>query len=85
MVDESALTGEATPVQKRVGSAVMSGTVVQNGYIEVEASTPHADSAYARLQQEVADVQADKGGHARLVRCPRNTRANCLVGRGKAM
>ena len=35
VVDESALTGEAAPVKKKRGDTVSSGTLVQNGYIEV--------------------------------------------------
>ena len=35
-VDESSLTGEAMGVAKEVGSAVHGGTIVVNGYIEVE-------------------------------------------------
>jgi Cd2+/Zn2+-exporting ATPase len=35
VVDESALTGESMPRNKGVGSRALSGTVVQNGYLEV--------------------------------------------------
>ena len=35
VVDESALTGEAKPLSKKKGDKVCSGTIMQNGYIEV--------------------------------------------------
>lgn len=34
VVDESSLTGESLPISKAVNSTVMSGTILQNGYIE---------------------------------------------------
>jgi Cd2+/Zn2+-exporting ATPase len=35
VVDESAVTGEAMPLTKVVGARALSGTVMQNGYLEV--------------------------------------------------
>ena len=35
VVDESAVTGEAMPLSKAVGARGLSGTVMQNGYLEV--------------------------------------------------
>ncbi|KAJ1437463.1 E1-E2 ATPase-domain-containing protein [Ochromonadaceae sp. CCMP2298] len=67
VVDESALTGESVPVQKRVGDRVRSGAVVQNGFIEVLATSAAGESTMQRLRQEVMDVQADRGAHARIV------------------
>jgi len=34
-VDESSITGEATPVSKEKDSTVFSGTVIQSGYLKV--------------------------------------------------
>jgi Cd2+/Zn2+-exporting ATPase len=67
VVDESALTGESEPVHKKVGSAMLSGTVVQNGYMEVRLTTNTAGSTLSRLNQAVLEVQADRGEYARLV------------------
>ena len=38
-VDESSLTGEATPLRKVVGSNVFSGTIIQSGFLKVLPST----------------------------------------------
>lgn len=67
IVDESALTGEAIPIQKKVKDKVLSGTIVQNGFIEVVVETAPGDSTISKISQAVQDVQADKGEFARIV------------------
>jgi Cd2+/Zn2+-exporting ATPase len=67
VVDESALTGEACPVAKRFGDRVYSGTLLQNGYIEVKVDTALEDRTIQQLRRAVMDVQADKGEIGRLV------------------
>lgn len=67
VVDESALTGEAVPIQKSPGSEVKSGTIVQNGFLEVQVTSASAESTLQKLRQEVHDVQADRGRYAQLV------------------
>jgi Cd2+/Zn2+-exporting ATPase len=67
VLDESSLTGESVPITKKVGSSVLSGTVVQNGYLEIKLEKSPQDSTFRRLQQAVEDVQADKGEYAKLV------------------
>jgi Zn2+/Cd2+-exporting ATPase len=67
VVDESALTGECIPVQKKVEALVRSGTIVQNGYLEVRVTVPSSKSTLQLLQKEVQDVQADRGNYAKIV------------------
>jgi Zn2+/Cd2+-exporting ATPase len=67
VVDESALTGESLPIPKKRGDKVLSGTVAQNGFMEIEVTADFKDCTMNRLNQEVADVQADKGEYAKIV------------------
>ena len=67
VVDESALTGESLPIHKKLGSKVLSGTVVQNGFMEIVLDSDYLGSTMNKLNQEVLDVQADRGEYAKLV------------------
>lgn len=67
VVDESALTGECAPVAKKMGSIAYSGTVVENGYLEIQINKNPQESTLARLSQAVAEVQADRGEFAKLI------------------
>jgi Zn2+/Cd2+-exporting ATPase len=63
----SALTGEALPIAKTKGDKVLSSGVVQNGYIEVEVTSNPCDSTIRKVNQSVADVQADRSEFAKIV------------------
>jgi cation transport ATPase len=66
-VNESAITGEAEFLSKAPGAAVLSGSLVQNGYLEVEGKTAARDSLMRKLNDTVNDVQASKGEIATIV------------------
>jgi Cd2+/Zn2+-exporting ATPase len=67
VVNEASITGESTPIEKHVGSKVLSGTVVQNGYLEIMIEKNPMESTWKQLEQAVADVQADRGYYGGLV------------------
>ena len=67
VVDESSLTGESMPIPKKRGDAVTSGTVVQNGYMEVEATAAGMEATLHKLNQAIEDVQAERGECAKVV------------------
>ena len=54
-------------MHKKVGNRVLSGTVVQNGFMEIVLDSNYLDSTMNKLNQEVLDVQADRGEYAKLV------------------
>ncbi len=59
-VDESMLTGEPVPVERRPGQAVLAGTVVQDGAITCEATAVGEAVAVARLTRLVEEAQGSK-------------------------
>ncbi len=65
VIDESALTGEALPVEHPAGDPVRSGTVNSGAPLELRATTTSADSTYSGL---VALVRAAEASSAPAVR-----------------
>ncbi len=59
-VDESAITGESVPVEKDVGSSVISATVNQNGYLKVRATRVGEDTTISQIIRLVEDAGAKK-------------------------
>ncbi len=64
--DESMLTGESMPVEKRPGDEVYGATINKNGLIRYTASRVGADSALARIIRLVEQAQGSKAPIARL-------------------
>ena len=65
-VDESALTGEPTPVTKRPGDEVLSGSICTDGALQVRAIRSSQDSQYEHIVQLVQTAQREKAPVARL-------------------
>jgi len=64
-VDEAVLTGEALPVTKRSGDAVVSGSVVTDSALVIEVG-PDAESTLDRIASLVWAVQSDRPGIQRF-------------------
>ena len=58
--DEANLTGEATPVEKAVGDAVLAGTLNQWGAVEVTVTRPAAESALQKIITLIREAQQQK-------------------------
>ena len=58
--DESNLTGEATPVPKAVGDAVLGGTINQWGVVEVTVLRPASESALQKIIRLIQEAQQNK-------------------------
>ena len=67
MVNESAVTGEALPAEKSVGSTVLSGTVVASGVAEMECTTTAAESFQGRMKAAVQDARSSRSDMEELV------------------
>lgn len=59
-VDESMITGESHPVQKKVGDAVFGATVNQTGVVYVRVTSVGSESALAQIVALVENAQMNK-------------------------
>jgi Zn2+/Cd2+-exporting ATPase len=64
--DESNLTGEATPVEKRVGDTVLSGTMNLWGAVEATVLRPVAESSLQKVIRLIKEAQRQKAPSQRL-------------------
>lgn len=65
-VDESMLTGESLPVEKREGAAVFGGTINRTGAFRLRAQHIGADSAVQRIARLMRDAQGSRAPIQRL-------------------
>jgi P-type Cu+ transporter len=59
-IDESMLTGESMPVEKKEGDTVIGSTLNKNGSFEFEATRVGSETALARIIRLVEDAQGSK-------------------------
>jgi len=59
-VDQSPITGESVPVDKTVGDEVYAGSILEGGYLEIEATAPGTETTLSRVVELVEDAQAER-------------------------
>lgn len=59
-LNESVLTGESVPVEKKEGEELFAGTVNGRGLLIAEAIRPLSESTYARILRRVEEAQTQK-------------------------
>jgi Cu+-exporting ATPase len=65
-VDESMITGESIPVEKKVGDEIIGATINKTGSLEVEASKVGKDTTLAHIIRMVEEAQGSKAPIQRL-------------------
>lgn len=65
-IDESMLTGESMPIDKKIGDNVFAASINKNGYIHFKATKIGSDTALAQIIKLVEDAQGSKAPIARL-------------------
>ena len=65
-VNESALTGESIPVDKKTGSKVSSGTLNQSGFLKCRATRVGQDTTINQIIQLVSDASSSKAPIAKI-------------------
>ncbi len=66
-VDQSPITGEALPVEKRPGDAVYAGTVNGSGMLELRVTMRAGDTTLARIVRLVKEAEEQKAPTERFV------------------
>ena len=66
-VDESMITGEPTPAEKRVGSRVLAGSIPSQGKLRLKAQQIGEDTALAQIIRMVQAAQSSKAPVQRVV------------------
>lgn len=65
-MDESALTGESLPVEKKEGDKVSAATVSRSGFLKCKAEKVGEDTTISQIVKMVSDASATKAPVARL-------------------
>lgn len=65
-VDQSALTGESVPVEKREGDTVAAATINKEGYLEIRADKIGEDTTLSQIVRMVEEAGGSKAPIARL-------------------
>ena len=65
-IDESALTGESIPVEKKIGDQVISACINKSGYFKFKAEKVGNDTTLAQIIQLVEEASSSKAPIAKL-------------------
>lgn len=65
-VDQSPITGESIPAEKKTGDEVFAGTINQRGSLEVGVTKRASDTTLARIIHSVEEAQAKKSSYQRF-------------------
>lgn len=59
-VNEATITGESMPASRSIGDTVYSGTMIDNGYLEISADRVGDDTTFAQIIELIEEAQETK-------------------------
>ncbi len=65
-VNQATITGESVPIEAGEGTKIFSGTLLENGFIEFEATQVGADTQLAHIRRLIMEAQENKAPIQRL-------------------
>ena len=65
-VDQSAITGEALPVERSIGDSVFAATINQRGMLQIETARVGADTTFGRVVRLVEEAEGAKAPVQRI-------------------
>ncbi len=65
-VDQSSITGESIPVEKKIEDEVFAGTINQKGSLEITVTKKSSDTTLARIIHSVEEAQTKKSSYQRF-------------------
>lgn len=66
-INEASITGESLPVSKEIGSNVFSGTILDNGTIQIKAEKVGEDTTFGKIIELVEEAQDSKSEAERFI------------------
>lgn len=79
-IDQSSITGESIPVEKKIGDTVVSGTINKNGYFKMKATKVGKDTTLSQIIKLVEEASNSKAPIAKLADKVSGIFVPCVIG-----
>lgn len=66
-INEAAVTGESTPVEKEVGAKVFAATIVHDGVLEIRTRATFENNTLAKMVHMIEEAREEKGKAQRFI------------------
>lgn len=79
-VNQASVTGEAIPVEKRVGDTIFAGTINERGSLDARATATSTDNTLAKIIHLVEEAQSEKAPSQRFTEIFGLYYSPCVIG-----